>query len=203
MARWLHLVRHGVGAGAAAGMFLGKTDPPLSPVGEAQARALAGPLAGLAPTRAFTSPLARGRRTAALALPALAAAVLPDLREIDFGRWEGRTFAQIAAAEPDLVRQWNDFDPDFGFPGGERLRDFHARVQAVATVLAAEAADGVAVFTHGGVIRTLICHFLGLPLRQYLIFRIDPGSLSSVELFGDRGVLTGLNLIPAEAESHG
>jgi alpha-ribazole phosphatase/probable phosphoglycerate mutase len=51
----------------------------------------------------------------------------------------------------------------------------------------------MAIFAHGGVIRALICLWLGLPAKHYLLFEIDPASVSAVRLFGDQGVLTRLN----------
>jgi broad specificity phosphatase PhoE len=116
----------------------------------------------------------------------------PDLREIDFGDWEGRKFEEIEREYPSLVQAWSEFDLDFGFPGGERLQDLAARIEQVAGRLAALDVDTVVAFTHGGVIRALICHFLGLPLRDYLLFDITPASVTTLRIWGERGILAGL-----------
>ena len=83
----------------------------------------------------------RCRQTAAAVAPELPPQIDPDLREIDFGQWEKRTFQEAAAADPSLVDRWADFDPDFAFPGGESVGGFLSRVQAAADRLV-EAEDG-------------------------------------------------------------
>ncbi|HBB17049.1 MAG TPA: histidine phosphatase family protein, partial [Syntrophus sp. (in: bacteria)] len=73
------------------------------------------------------------------------------------------------------------------------LRDFGKRIGAVAGRIAADPAETVVAFTHGGVIRYLICRFLGLEDRHYLLFDIQPGSLTEISVEGGKGVLTRLN----------
>jgi broad specificity phosphatase PhoE len=113
----------------------------------------------------------------------------PDLREIDFGRWENRTLAEVAAAEPDLVARWADYDPTFAFPGGEGLDGFQARVLRVAGRLAGDPAGTVLVVSHAGVIRALVCHYLGLPLSQYELFHMAHASITLIHLFDGRAML--------------
>jgi broad specificity phosphatase PhoE len=116
-----------------------------------------------------------------------------DLREVDFGSWEAKTFDQIQISDPEAVNQWAAFDPAFSFPGGEKLDDFLVRMQRVASALISCPEDTILAVTHAGVIRALLCHFLGLHPRQYVLFNVDYASLTILELFGDKGVLKGLN----------
>jgi broad specificity phosphatase PhoE len=116
-----------------------------------------------------------------------------NLREIDFGRWEGMSFAQITAADPAAVDRWAALDGDFTFPDGEGIRAFRERIGAAAERIAAVPANTLVLFTHGGVIRFLICHFLRLPDRHHLLFDIRPASISEIRLDGGKGVLTLLN----------
>ncbi len=194
MASKLYLVRHGAIGPAGHRQFIGSTDLLLNENGEAQARRLASLLQALQPDAVWVSPMQRARQTADLALPGLPATVVEDLREINFGRWEGKTFDQIAESDPELVDRWYDFDTAFVFPEGEGLQSFLNRIKAVAADLAADPAESIAVVTHGGVIRSLVCHFLGLCLRQYLLFNVKLGSVSVVELFNGRGVLNSLSV---------
>jgi broad specificity phosphatase PhoE len=138
----------------------------------------------------------RARETAAAALgPNVAAlATDADLREVDFGRWEGLTFEQAREDDRTAADRWLAGDPSFAFPGGERFADFAERVRAVGSRLAAETAAAVVVFTHAGVIRHLICHFLGLPFRNYSLFDVRYASIAVIELFEGNGILSGLNL---------
>jgi alpha-ribazole phosphatase len=167
---------------------------PLSESGKRQAAALAGELGRLNGAHILCSPLLRTRETAEIALGAVDACDIDsDLKEINFGRWEGMGFAEIAAADPAAVERWAALDEDFSFPGGESIGDFHKRIGAVAGRIANDPAGIVVAFTHGGVIRFLICRFLGLEDRHYLLFDVRPGSLSEISIEGGKGVLTRLN----------
>ena len=121
------------------------------------------------------------------------------LREIDFGRWELQTFADIAVQDKELLAAWNQY-LDFVFPEGEAVAAFIERVKAMFTVFSGMAGsigsgtDTVAVVTHGGVIRTMICLALGISPRNYLLFDVQPASLTVLDLFSEGGVLRGLNL---------
>ncbi|MCW5211081.1 histidine phosphatase family protein, partial [Desulfobulbus sp. N3] len=119
------------------------------------------------------------------------------LREIDFGRWELQTFADIAAQDEELLPAWNQY-LDFTFPEGEAVAAFIQRVEAMLAVFSGmETSAGtntVAVVTHGGVIRTMICLALGISPRNYLLFDVQPASLTVLDLFSEGGVLRGLNL---------
>jgi broad specificity phosphatase PhoE len=190
----LILVRHGEAEGARPGVLCGRSDPGLSEAGRRQAVQLQGMIRGLPEARLVSSPLARATETAALAVGGAQAAVEtdPDLREMDFGDWEGLTYDEVATRYPEQVTGWSEFRSDFGFPGGETLTDLASRIERVARNLAGPDGGTVVAFTHGGVIRALICHFLGLPLRDYLLFDVAPGGLATLRLWGERGVLAGL-----------
>jgi broad specificity phosphatase PhoE len=184
MAPLLLLARHAAVGPEAAGRYLGRTDLPLGPAADAQIRDLAARLAPFRPARCLASPLRRAADTAARLAPPLGLTVETDrdLREIDFGRWDGRTFDQIVASDPELVARWDAADPAFAFPEGEAMGTFLGRVARAAERLAALPEDRVLVVTHGGVVRGLLCRLLGLSIERYLAFRIDPASLAVVEL---------------------
>jgi alpha-ribazole phosphatase len=190
------LVRHGDTGEALKGRFVGRKDVPLGPLGQRQAAALArSPELGRC-REAFCSPMLRVRETIRQSELDLACKQDGNLREIDFGRWEGLSFAEISRDYPVEVDRWARLEHDFCFPKGESFAAFSQRIQKAAERIARAAATRnrpVAVFAHGGVIRALICHWLGLPARHYLLFEIDPASISTVRLFGDRGVLIRLN----------
>lgn len=194
MAKSLILIRHGDLGNRWHGRYVGRTDPPLSAEGRRQAAALSGPAARLNGAHFFTSPLRRTRETAEIALGAdWLFEIDENLREIDFGRWEGMSFAQIAAADPAAVDRWAALDPDFAFPDGEGIANFRERLRAAAEQIIADPAEAVILFAHGGVIRFLICHFLGLADRHHLLFDVRPASLSEIRIEGATGVLTLLN----------
>ncbi len=195
MANRLLLVRHALVAPRFAGAFVGSTDAPLSPLGRRQAAALGVRLAKAAPATIIASPMKRAAQTARIVAKACGAKVQfnDDLREIDFGRWEGMRFEEIARRSPAAVDRWAQYRDDFRFPGGESIGHFVQRVQRSAACLAAAEAREALVITHGGVVRTIICCLLGLSPRNYLLFDAAPASISTLNVFDGKGVLAGLN----------
>lgn len=197
MAARLLLIRHAAVDEADRSLLVGASDLPASPRGLLDLERLAGVLAAFQPEAWFCSPLLRARQSAARLgeLTGAPGSVLVDerLREIDFGRWEMRSFAEIAATDQELIAAWSEY-AHFTFPGGEAVSGFCDRVAGVLADLRASGQREVAVVTHGGVIRTLICLALGLSPKQYLLFDVRPGSLAVLDLFPDGAVLAGLNL---------
>jgi len=195
MACQLLLIRHANIAPQYAGRYVGSTDVPAEPHGLQQARELAKLVRSRRPGRCFCSPLVRARQTAEVICEStdLRAQVDDDLREVDFGQWEGKTFDEIAAENPETVDRWADFSEDFAFPGGESVGSFLARIGRAARRLADDSADVVLAVTHAGVIRGMICHLLGLPSRHYLLFAVRHATCTTISLADGKGVLSGLN----------
>jgi len=190
--RRLHFVRH-LRCGA-AGRLLGRDDPPL-PV-DTDARLLREYLARLRVERVLCSPLRRARETLALIAPTHwpVAETRADLREVDFGEWEGRAVADLLQSGDRRIDAWARFDPDFAFPGGEALGDFLRRVQRIADECVDGAPGDLCVVAHGGVIRAMLCHLLDLPPERYLLFDVRPGGIASIACApGGKGVLQGLS----------
>ncbi len=159
------LLRHGEPCGGPR--YRGQTDDPLTGRGWLQMyRALHGDCpwdalvsSPLSRCRAFAERLAARHR-----LPLLLA---PGLTEIDFGRWEGLTAATLMQHEAAaLGRFWRD--PVRHTPhGGETLGDFTARtIDAWQALLAAPPGRHLLLVTHGGTIRVLLHHILGIPLLK-------------------------------------
>jgi len=192
MSRRLILVRHARVGAEHVGRLIGACDVPLDAIGHRQARRLADRVRMFPYDRCYASPLLRCRQTLEALSPTVAVQFDDDLREIDFGRWENRTFDEAAADDPALTEQWAAFDPELTFPGGENLGRFLLRVQSAADRLTADEADTVLVVSHGGVIRMMLCYLLGCDPRQYLAFGIGYGALTVVDVFERRGVLTRL-----------
>jgi broad specificity phosphatase PhoE len=103
----------------------------------------------------------------------------PRLREIEFGAFEGLTFAEAEARDPVTWREWMEHPGTVRFPGGECWEDVRAR--AVATfeeIATAHPSSTVAVVTHGGVIRALLSEALALPAERTFRMEIAFGSLT-------------------------
>ncbi len=189
----LFLLRHGPTT-APQGCFAGSTDLPLSGQGLAGLKELLPHLQEIETW--YCSPMRRTRQTLDCLCQQGCQIKQPvydaRLREIDFGAWEMKTFAEIAAADPEQIVAWQDYER-FAFPNGETVADFLQRTQEMLAVLAASGKQ-VAAVTHGGVIRAMICMALGLPPRSYLLFDVRPASLTVLDLFSNGAVLRALNL---------
>jgi probable phosphoglycerate mutase len=183
------LLRHGETARTAEGRFSGSGGPDLalSPYGRWQAEqtAKARELTGVAAV--VSSPLARCQETAALvAAPRrLAVEVLDDLREADFGAWDGLTFAEAGQRYPAELAAWLA-SPNAAPPGGESFAQVTARVRgARSRLLAAYRGRTVLVVSHATPVRTLLRLALGAPHRTLQRIETAPASLSAVAHYAD------------------
>jgi alpha-ribazole phosphatase len=193
---WLYLIRHGEVELAAQGRFYGHTDVALSATGVVQVDALARQLA-LEPIEAvYASDLRRARESAAplAASRGLDAGLVPALREVAMGRWEGLTFTEIRERDPDGLARWLADTAAIRFPDGENLLDLRARVlPAVETILARHAGQRLAVVAHGGTNRVILAEALGLPLTHSFRLAQDYAAWSLLEYRVSGAVLHTLN----------
>jgi broad specificity phosphatase PhoE len=186
----LILVRHGETEWARDGRHTGRTDVPLTPRGEEQARSLAPLLADRAIVLTLVSPAQRARRTAELS--GLTEAETDDrLWEWDYGAYEGRTTPQIGEERPGWYL-WRD-----GVVGGETVEQVGARVDGVLDRVRPSLAEGdVALVAHGHVLRVLTARWLGLSPAGGRLFRLDTGTLSTLGTEHDQPVIRSWN-VPA------
>lgn len=182
----LLLARHGETAWNAEGRYQGQEDIPLSPVGEAQARALGARLRDERIDRAVASPLARAACTAQLALGRERAALLrtdAGLMEIAHGTWEGLLAREIGERDPERLLAWRDTPHEVLMPGGESLQHVLDRawpaLERACDGLGAD--DTLLVVAHDAVNRVILCRVLGLPLARLWRFRQAPTTLNLLE----------------------
>lgn len=180
------LARHGETPWNAEGRYQGQEDIPLSPIGEAQARALGERLREVAITRAVASPLVRARRTAELALGEERMATLATddgLKEIAHGTWEGLLAEEIHARDPDRMHAWRHTPHEVLMPEGESLEHVVVRAwPAFARACAGLGSDDtLLVVAHDAVNRVLLCRILGIPLAKLWSFRQAPTTLNLLE----------------------
>ena len=192
MRQRLYLLRHG--ATGAGDRYIGSTDLHLSPQGAADLEGAADLLQRQEIDAIFCSPMQRCRQSLDRLELHLRAEIVDDLREIDFGRWEGLSFAEICRTDGALVDRWALGAADFAFPEGESLRDFCARIDRIRLMLTTTSARRPLLVTHGGVIRHLLCACLGIEPEKSLLFAVRPGRCTIIDLYSTGGVLAGLNL---------
>ena len=116
-----------------------------------------------------------------------------NLREIDFGSWEGLTFDEISRRDPEKLEEWMDLREQFTFPQGENILDFSSRVGNCFRRITSRNHEKILVVCHGGVIRHALCHLLELPCSKANAFEIKEGSVSSVLYESGNAVLQRLN----------
>jgi broad specificity phosphatase PhoE len=167
----LWVVRHGETEWSAALRHTGRTDVPLTPLGEAQARELGPRLRGQAFAAVLTSPRARARETCRLAGFADRAVVDDDLAEWDYGADEGRTTAEIQVDRPG----WSIWDD--GPKDGETIDRVAARADRVIAAARSRAGDTLA-FAHGHLLRILAARWVELAPADGRRFLVEPATIS-------------------------
>lgn len=150
------LVRHGETEWSVSGQHTGNTDIPLTDTGRRQAEALGRRLSAWNFALVLTSPLSRALETCQLAGLGERAEVTDDLREWDYGEYEGRRTVDIRQERPGWT-VWNG-----GVPGGESVEDVGARADR-ALEAARSAGGDVALFAHGHLLRVLGARWIDLP----------------------------------------
>jgi probable phosphoglycerate mutase len=215
----IHLVRHGETVWHARNQYAGRSDVALTEKGLAQAEAL-GQWARTRPiTRVVTSDLSRAVRTAAPAAAALGVRVEQDprLREVDFGRGEGLTRAEMAERFPGALVSFVAAPATSPLPGGESGADAVARAcPALAELAAGDGAAGetvggavggaageVLLVAHNTLMRLLLCDVLGIdPDRYREVFpRLDNTAVTTLRTDGTRFALLRLN-VPIGPPAH-
>jgi broad specificity phosphatase PhoE len=187
----LVLTRHGLTDRSTPEQHLGqRIDISINEMGRRQAAALARRLAAVRFDRVITSPLFRARETAELVVRGARIEADPRLREMDYGAWEGRTYAEVAETDGPYRRDWELAPDRLRCPGGEsgddvadRIRAFlvdlldeHRAWHAKASFRAATAGGGsttprldrpLLAVAHASTNRILLCVALGVPVGEF------------------------------------
>jgi len=178
------LARHGETEWSATGKHTSRTDVPLTARGEEAARALRERLAGRDFALVLSSPRTRALTTARLA--GFEPSIDPDLAEIDYGAYEGRTTPEIREQRPGWTL-WTD-----GTPDGETLAAAGERCDRVIARALAAGGD-VALFAHGHILRILAARWLELPPSRGGSFALDTAALSELGFERERRVIARWN----------
>jgi probable phosphoglycerate mutase len=181
----LCIVRHGETEWNAQGRVQGQLDIPLSPIGLAQARAVAGVLGKETFSAIYSSDLVRVRQTAEPTASLLHKQIICDerLRERHYGVFQGMTYADAKERIPEGYARFRAKDPDYAFDDGESLTRFNERALAFFDdLLKKHQGENLLVFTHGGVLEMLYRHATGRGLSTPRDFEIPNAALNRLEL---------------------
>jgi broad specificity phosphatase PhoE len=181
-----YLIRHGEHDWLKRGIAGRMGGVPLNAAGRAQAAALTQRLKSTVFDSVFASPMERAVETAQPLAAALGLEmkIAPEITELNFGEWNGRTFEELKA-DPRWAR-WNRERTTFRMPGGELMSEVQDRVVRFVTGLHDVNHEGTyALFSHGDAIRAALCYWLGMPME--LLPRIDVDTASTSILSLDAG----------------
>ncbi len=194
----LILVRHGETVHNVAGIAQGWNDSALSPAGQEQVRRLAERLRAVEVDVIYSSTLQRALATAQAISAATGAPIhtLDELREMNYGGWEGRSFLDVRTQDADAYHRWIA-DPDAPCPGGESHNDVRRRMaRAFEIIRTAEGTNNgkksgrrIVVVTHGTAIRVAATALMELPVMASRHFAQDNASMNVFLWRGDRFVL--------------
>ena len=208
----IYLIRHGETEGAEAKRYKGHIDVPLSENGIGQMERAAQYLVQDSSSRSnslnsltglnglyavYCSDLSRAIKSAEIiAGPhGLKPIIIPELRERNFGIWEGMSFDEIKEKWPDAFISWASNPLKFSPMNGESTIEVRERaVRAVEKILNRDTDERIAIVSHGGINRVMLCHWLGMPLEN--IFRVeqDYGCINIVEMRDKHPLVKVMNL---------
>lgn len=183
MADNLWLIRHGETEWSKSGAHTGRTDLPLTEVGKARAQEIGVYLHGRRFAQVLTSPMERARETCRLAGYGGVAEIEPNLREWDYGAYEGLSTADIRKERPGWYL-WQD-----GVPDGESVEDVGRRAGTIIAQTVHLKGD-VALFAHGHILRILAACWLGLSPANGKLLALATASISILGYERDTRVIT-------------
>ncbi|MER5429502.1 histidine phosphatase family protein [Streptomyces sp. NPDC002588] len=189
----LFLVRHGETEWSRSGRHTGWTDVPLTEDGRAEARRLAPLVRSLEVGAAFVSPLRRARETAEL-IGLRAPRVDADLREWDYGGYEGVTTLEIRRTRPGWFLFRDGVAPGPPQHPGETPEQVGERADRMLAKVEAEPAAGVVLVAHGHVLRVLTARWLGLAPSAGALFQLGTGTLGRLGTEHGRPVIAAWNV---------
>lgn len=181
----LYLIRHGRTRLNKGRVFRGTFDVPLDEVGEAEGRAAARALADIRFDHVYASPLSRAQQTAEFLSKAAGVPAETDdaFRDIDYGRWTGRSDTDISREYGELYAQWLATPGKVRFPEGESLADVRRRVTKPLAHIA-ETGGTAAIVSHRVTLKVILCVLLDLGDDYFRRLQLDNASCSRLDYDG-------------------
>jgi broad specificity phosphatase PhoE len=191
------LMRHGETPWNREGRVMGRSPVDLDEDGREQVRNAVALARVLAPDLIMTSPLSRARQTAEIIAEGTGNPPLVEetaISEVLYGRWEGMVYDDLIG-DADYIA-YRERPLDTPTPGGETIVQVQARgVGAITRALTANPGKRILFVSHGDIIRTVLCHYIGLALENFRRIRIDNATFSAMRIAGDFAEIKFLNLL--------
>ncbi len=180
-----YFIRHGQTDWNVEGRIQGCQDCELNTAGIAQAAKLGKKVlkSNIRFSKIYTSKKKRALRTAEILGEITNTEYIPTdgLEEINFGDWEGLTWAQIEEKFPDKYRQWNSERRYTNTPNGESYQQMLERVLSALHKIIASNSESVAIVTHGAVIMGLLCYITNSPFDETGKFKPDNTDIVEID----------------------
>lgn len=193
------LIRHGQTTTNARRLLVGRGDPPLTELGERQARALRSLLDNV--SEVWSSPLERARQTAALALPHLEPVIVESFIEVDYGSLDGEPLSVVSD------EQWRQFEHDhtMAFGGGESLQSVDQRVHGALDAMCADSTsllhcsdEHLAIVSHMSPIKSATGWALGVAGSVAWRMHLNNGSVTTITTRRSTPALLHFNVLPLD-----
>ena len=172
----LCILRHGRTKANEEGIYIGRTDYPLSEAGKEQLREMYETHEYPKVERVYSSPLERAVQSAQILFPDREITEVEDLQEMDFGVFEGLPAEELL--ELDTYKKWLKGGLDNPPPNGESLRNMMVRcytaLNGIILDMMKEDVTTAGVMTHSGILMNMMSCF-GLPKMKPMEFVCDPG----------------------------
>ena len=193
---FIFLIRHGQNDLVGKKLAGRLPDVHLNPQGQKQARQLAAMLAGKSIKAVFSSPLERTQETAQpiARVHDLPVELLPGLFEIDYGQWQGKSLKQLKRNK--IWKSLQENPKNFSFPDGESFVDAQSRAVGAIDQLSESYAEKevLVCVSHCDVIRLVIAHYLGMPLKNFHQLNVAPASVTGLFLNQGKVLFDTINL---------
>lgn len=190
------LVRHARTSWNDLGRYGGHSDVSLDEMGREQIKKVAQRLRNYPLKAVYASDLARAYETAQsiAEVHQLPVEKFCDLREINFGQWEGKTYQEIIENHQELMESWIKDPFNIRIPDGETMKEMQERVVGcLEDIVARHPKDTIVVVTHAGPIWTIICNILEVPLSCYWRLKQSNAGINILEFYDGQGVIVLLN----------
>lgn len=195
----LILIRHGETDWSRSRKYCGFSDIPLNRNGKEQARRFCRILKEEKVHKVYSSDMKRALQFAKIIFKDMPVECLPELREINFGIFEGLTYHEIMKRYPAIYTRWINKPFAVSIPGGESLRDLDRRVKrALERILSSSHTKTVVIFTHAGPIRIILGDILKFKPRKIWKIEQDLANMSVIEFINGRGnvrLLKGIRIL--------
>ncbi len=182
----LYLVRHGQTSFNKNFRFMGQKDVPLNRTGIYEANSLKEYFKGVPIDVIYASSLIRAYKTASIINKChkLPITKVPQIKEIDFGKWEGLNYKKITRYSGEIFAKWIENPFSVNIPGGENMRKFAARVtKAIKKIIKENKGKTILVVSHGGTLRAVLTKIFGIK-KNFIKLEQASGTINLIELNG-------------------